>query len=325
MSAPPVSSYGISDLYREHSRVIGVILVCLSLFLILALKSVSLTEWVVHAVMMAGLILLFAGGTSAESGTSSKELCDSLERSASSNNRLSNELKAAIVQASNNQVILDRLREDMKVERRDMQEMKAKADLLRSELRQCRDREAVLKQSLEKAIDDAVRMQMEAKSLTEEIRAFRSDQEQRLARMLPEGILSSQVRLDVLQCYHSASEGSDPGSALILASLQALAAIKRGNLPTDKVSSYLKAIGEALYLLCAAKQDGPEEVSKVFNDWAKVLNDCATNDYTVFVPIIGAPADLDKMAGIDRGNVRSVLCWGVRSNNRGVEYPAQVN
>ena len=318
-------NYGPTEFFLEYRRIIGSVLFFFALALMLALKSATLAELSVHAVMVAGLILLFSGGTSSGSGSMAKDLCASLERSASNNVRLSGELGAAIAQASKNQATLDRLREDMKVERKVMQEMKAEADLLQRGLNQSMEREGALRESLVEAKAQAQRSQENAESLAEQVRLLRSEQENRLARMLPEGILSSRVRDDVMGCFDSASERSDPPSILLMASLQALAAVRLGNLPSDNVSSYLKAVGEALFMLCQARHDGPEEVSRVFNEWARVLNDCAANDYSVFVPTIGAPADLDKMAGIERGNVRMVLCWGVRSNNRGVEYPAQVN
>jgi hypothetical protein len=62
----------------------------------------------------------------------------------------------------------------------------------------------------------------------------------------------------------------------------------------------------------------------MFSAWARVLNGLSGNNFTLYVPDIGARVRNDTMTGLHDGTVSEVHCWGVRNHKQGIAYLAEV-
>ena len=182
-----------------------------------------------------------------------------------------------------------------------------------------------MKDKLHESSSKAEALRAQLATLQAEIGALQSAGDAKLARLLPEGVLDSSIGNLVRWSATGASDRGDPIAAMILASLQSMAAVKRCNLPDGDVAGHLRALGTSLERLATSQNWDPKRSSETFAQWSVVLNNLAWNDYILFVPALGTPVDLEKMSGRTSGNVTRVLCWGIlqkRSNK--LVRPAEV-
>ena len=234
-------------------------------------------------------------------------------------------IRSAINQALDNERELARLRKDALEVQKVLKDRTAERDFERTSRLGDVAKLGALEANLRKSATDVEALRAQLATLQAEIGALQAAGDAKLARLLPEGVLDSSIGGLVRWSAAGASDRGDPVSAMILASLQSMAAVKRCNLPDGDVAGHLRALGTSLERLATSQNWDAKRSSETFAQWSVVLNNLAWNDYILFVPALGTPVDLEKMSGRTSGNVTRVLCWGIlqkRSNK--LVRPAEV-
>lgn len=197
--------------------------------------------------------------------------------------------------------------------------------------------EKKLHESAEDAVaqahDENTRLQGELKRLTSELEAAIKSQDRllsaesnRLAQMVPAGLLDSSVGQTVIWCAEAAAKG-DRVAAQIFASLQSIKAAQGDGELKGLLLSSLQVLGQSLTRLAERQDYSPEQKYEVLSSWSSVLNEIASSRFTLIVPSIGARLNLNTMvsSGAVGGNVNVVHCWGVMNENRDLYSPALVS
>jgi hypothetical protein len=197
--------------------------------------------------------------------------------------------------------------------------------------------EKKLHESAEDAIaqahDENARLQSELNRLTSELAAAIKSQDKlisaesnRLAQMVPAGLLDSSVGQTVAWCAEAAAKG-DRVAAQIFASLQSIKAAQGDDELKGLLLSSLQVLGQSLTRLAERQDYSPEQKYDVLSSWSSVLNEIASSRFTLIVPSIGARLNLNTMVsnGAAVGNVNVVHCWGVMNENRDLYSPALVS
>ena len=310
---------GVLDILKEYARpLLGVLLIVLGLLLAARQSQAVLIDLVLHGVMFAGLLLaIYArepGDVNSQGMAQTQAQAEALA-----------DLKSAIKKALENDREIGRLRADAL----EVQKLLKDRTMERDQERALRTADAAklgaLEANLRKSATEAEVLQARLATLQEEIRGLQAAGDAKLARLLPEGVLDSPIGGLVRWSATGASDRGDPIAAMILASLQSMAAVKRCNLPEGDVAGHLRTLGMSLERLATSQNWDAKRSSETFAQWSVVLNNLSWNDYILFVPALGTPVDLEKMSGRTSGNVTRVLCWGIlqkRSNK--LVRPAEV-
>ncbi len=184
-----------------------------------------------------------------------------------------------------------------------------------------------------KAREENTRLQGELRRLTSELEATMKSQDKlisaesnRLAQMVPAGLLDSSVGQTVTWCAEAAAKG-DRVAAQIFASLQSIKAAQGDDELKGLLLSSLQVLGQSLTRHSERQDYSPEEKYAVLSNWSSVLNEIASSRFTLIVPSIGARLNLNTMvsSGPPGGNVNVVHCWGVLSESRDLYSSAVVS
>lgn len=156
-----------------------------------------------------------------------------------------------------------------------------------------------------------------------ELEALRKSQEARLSQVLPAELLASEVG-DTVRWASEAVTQQDVIAANLFASLQSLFASQLDPDASGQSLDYLPALGKALSKMARREGWSSSRRHEMFSSWARVLNSLSRNDFTLYVPDIGARVRNDTMNGLHEGTVSEVHCWGVRNHKQGIAYMAEV-
>jgi hypothetical protein len=316
----------VRDILKEHARLFwGIFIVVLGLMLASRQSQSVLSDLVLNAIVFAGLLLVLHGGGAGGSKSQSAAMNQAQANAIAELKAATSEIPSAIKRALENEKELARLRKDVLEVQKLLKDRTAERDGERAYRAQDAIKLSALEEALRKSATDAEALQAQLSTLRKEIVAMQAAGDAKLARILPEGVLDSPIGELVRWSAAGASDRGEPVAAMILASLQSMAAVKRCNLPDGDVAGHLRALGMSLERLATSQNWDAKRSSETFAQWSVVLNNLAWNDYILFVPALGAPVDLEKMSGRTSGNVTRVLCWGIlqkRSNK--LVRPAEV-
>jgi hypothetical protein len=156
-----------------------------------------------------------------------------------------------------------------------------------------------------------------------ELDALRKSQEARLSKVLPAELLASEVGETVRWASEAATQ-QDVIAANLFASLQSLFASQLEPEASEQSLDYLPALGKALSRMANREGWSSSRRHEMLSTWARVLNGLSRNDFTLYVPDIGARVRNDTMNGLHDGTVSEVHCWGVRNHKQGIAYMAEV-
>ncbi len=316
----------VRDILKEHARLFwGIFIIVLGLMLASRQSQSVLSDLVLNAIVFAGLLLVIHGGGAGDSKSQGAAMNQAQANAIAELKAATSEIPSAIKRALENEKELARLRKDVLEVQKLLKDRTAERDGERAYRAQDAIKLSALEEALRKSAIDAEALQAQLSTLRKEIGAMQAAGDAKLARILPEGVLDSSIGELVRWSAAGASDRGDPIAAMILASLQSMAAVKRCNLPDGDVAGHLRALGMSLERLATSQNWDAKRSSETFAQWSVVLNNLAWNDYILFVPALGAPVDLDKMSGRTSGNVTRVLCWGIlqkRSNK--LVRPAEV-
>jgi hypothetical protein len=318
--------HSVLDILKEHARLLlGVLIIVVGLLLASRQSQALLIDLVLHGLVFAGLLLAIQAGEPGDAKSQGAAMTQAQAEAIADLRSATDAIPAAIKQAVENERELGRLRKDILEVQKLLKERTAERDSERA----LRTKDAVtlakLEERLRESVTDAEALRAQMATLRAEIGALQAAGDAKLARLLPEGVLDSSIGDLVRWSATVASERGDPIAAMILASLQSMAAVKRCNLPEGDVAGHLRALGTSLERLATAQNWDAKRSSETFAQWSVVLNNLSWNDYILFVPALGTPVDLEKMSGRTSGNVTRVLCWGIlqkRSNK--LVRPAEV-
>lgn len=317
----------VIDILKEHARLLlGVLLIVLGLLLAARQTQAVLIDLVLHGLVIAGLLLAIHA-REPEGGPESQGVAMTQAQA-----EVIAELKSAtsaIPSAINRALEIDRELRRLRNDALEVQKVLKERTSERDQERAFRKEDAIklvkLEEDLRKSANDVEAKQARLETLQAEIGALQAAGDAKLARLLPEGVLDSPIGGLVRWSATGASDRGDPIAAMILASLQSMAAVKRCNLPEGDVAGHLRTLGMSLERLATSQGWDAKRSSETFAQWSVVLNNLAWNDYILFVPALGTPVDLEKMSGRTSGDVTRVLCWGIlqkRSNK--LVRPAEV-
>ncbi len=316
----------VRDILKEHARLFwGIFIIVLGLMLASRQSQSVLSDLVLNAIVFAGLLLVIHGGGAGDSKSQGAAMNQAQANAIAELKAATSEIPSAIKRALENEKELARLRKDVLEVQKLLKDRTAERDGERAYRAQDAIKLSALEEALRKSAIDAEALQAQLSTLRNEIGAMQAAGDAKLARILPEGVLDSSIGELVRWSAAGASDRGDPIAAMILASLQSMAAVKRCNLPDGDVAGHLRALGMSLERLATSQNWDAKRSSETFAQWSVVLNNLPWNDYILFVPALGAPVDLDKMSGRTSGNVTRVLCWGIlqkRSNK--LVRPAEV-
>jgi hypothetical protein len=316
----------VRDILKEHARLFwGIFIILLGLMLASRQSQSVLSDLVLNAVVFAGLLLVIHGGGAGDSKSQGAAMNQAQANAIAELKAATSEIPSAIKRALENEKELARLRKDVLEVQKLLKDRTAERDGERAYRAQDAVKLSALEEALRKSAIDAEALQAQLSTLLKEIGAMQAAGDAKLARILPEGVLDSSIGELVRWSAAGASDRGDPIAAMILASLQSMAAVKRCNLPDGDVAGHLRALGMALERLATSQNWDAKRSSETFAQWSVVLNNLSWNDYILFVPALGTPVDLEKMSGKTSGNVTRVLCWGImqkRSNK--LVRPAEV-
>jgi hypothetical protein len=316
----------VRDILKEHARLFwGIFIILLGLMLASRQSQSVLSDLVLNAVVFAGLLLVIHGGGAGDSKSQGAAMNQAQANAIAELKAATSEIPSAIKRALENEKELARLRKDVLEVQKLLKDRTAERDGERAYRAQDAVKLSALEEALRKSAIDAEALQAQLSTLLKEIGAMQAAGDAKLARILPEGVLDSSIGELVRWSAAGASDRGDPIAAMILASLQSMAAVKRCNLPDGDVAGHLRALGMALERLATSQNWDAKRSSETFAQWSVVLNNLSWNDYILFVPALGTPVDLEKMSGRTSGNVTRVLCWGIlqkRSNK--LVRPAEV-
>ena len=313
------------EILKENARPFGILITIVALLLAFRQAEVLAFELLLHALVVAGLLLAIHQGDSGATKSQDLAMIKAQADSIAEFKSATGTIRSAINQALENEKILARLRREAAEEQKVMQDLRAELEKERGSRREEVAKFNEMKDKLHESSSKAEALRAQLATLQAEIGALQSAGDAKLARLLPEGVLDSSIGNLVRWSATGASDRGDPIAAMILASLQSMAAVKRCNLPDGDVAGHLRALGTSLERLATSQNWDPKRSSETFAQWCVVLNNLAWNDYILFVPALGTPVDLEKMSGRTSGNVTRVLCWGIlqkRSNK--LVRPAEV-
>jgi len=313
------------DMLKKNARPFGILIIIVALLLALRQSEVLAIDLLLHAFVVAGLLLAIhqgdAGVAKSHDSAMTKAQADSIAdfKSATAS------IRSAISQALDNERELARLRKDALEVQKVLKVRTDERDNVRASRLEDAAKIGALEATARKSATEVQALQAQLAGLRDEVGAMQAAGDAKLARLLPEGVLDSSIGDLIRWSAAGASDHGDPVAAMILASLQSMAAVKRCNLPDGDVAGHLKALGMSLERLATSQNWDAKRSSETFAQWSMVLNNLSWNDYILFVPTLGTPVDLEKMSGRTSGNVTRVLCWGIlqkRSNK--LVRPAEV-
>jgi hypothetical protein len=318
--------HSVLDILKEHTRLLlGVLIIVLGLLLAFRQSQAVLIDLVLNAVVVAGLLLAIHGGGSGDAKSQGAAMTQAQAEVIAELKSATSAIPSAINRALEIERELGRLRKDALEVQKVLKERTSERDQERALRTEDAVTLAKLEEHLRKSATDVEALRAQLATLQAEIGAMQAAGDAKLARLLPEGVLDSSIGDLVRWSAAVASDRGDPIAAMILASLQSMAAVKRCNLPEGDVAGHLRALGTSLERLATSQNWDAKRSSETFAQWSVVLNNLAWNDYILFVPALGTPVDLEKMSGRTSGNVTRVLCWGIlqkRSNK--LVRPAEV-
>lgn len=316
----------VLDILKERARLIlGFLIIVLGLLLASRQSQALLFDLVLHGLVLAGLLLAIHQGDSSATKSQDMAMIKAQAEVIAELKSATSAIPVAINRALEIERELGRLRKDALEVQKVLKERTSERDQERALRTEDAVKLAKLEEDLRKSANDVEALRAQLATLQAEIGALQSAGDAKLARLLPEGVLDSSIGGLVRWSATGASDRGDPIAAMILASLQSMAAVKRCNLPDGDVAGHLRALGTSLERLATSQNWDAKRSSETFAQWSVVLNNLAWNDYILFVPALGAPVDLEKMSGRTSGNVTRVLCWGIlqkRSNK--LVRPAEV-
>lgn len=313
------------EILKENARPFGILITIVALLLAFRQAEVLAIELLLHALVVAGLLLAIHQGDSGATKSQDLAMIKAQADSIAEFKSATGTIRSAINQALDNERELARLRKDALEVQKVLKDRTAERDFERTSRLGDVAKLGALEANLRKSATDVEALKAQLATLQAEIGALQAAGDAKLARLLPEGVLDSSIGGLVRWSATGASDRGDPVSAMILASLQSMAAVKRCNLPDGDVAGHLRALGTSLERLATSQNWDAKRSSETFAQWSVVLNNLAWNDYILFVPALGTPVDLEKMSGRTSGNVTRVLCWGIlqkRSNK--LVRPAEV-
>ena len=313
------------EILKENARPFGILITIVALLLAFRQAEILAIELLLHALVVAGLLLALHQGESGANKSQEMAMIKAQADSIAEFKSATGTIRSAINQALENEKILARLRREAAEEQKVMQDLRAELEKERGSRREEVAKFNEMKDKLHESSSKAEALKAQLATLHDEIRIMQAAGDAKLARLLPEGVLDSSIGNLVRWSATGASDRGDPVAAMILASLQSMAAVKRCNLPDGDVAGHLRALGTSLERLATSQNWDAKRSSETFAQWSVVLNNLAWNDYILFVPALGTPVDLEKMSGRTSGNVTRVLCWGIlqkRSNK--LVRPAEV-
>jgi len=313
------------EILKENARPFGILITIVALLLAFRQAEVLAIELLLHALVVAGLLLAIHQGDSGATKSQDLAMIKAQADSIAEFKSATGTIRSAINQALDNERELARLRKDALEVQKVLKDRTAERDFERTSRLGDVAKLGALEANLRKSATDVEALRAQLATLQAEIGALQAAGDAKLARLLPEGVLDSSIGGLVRWSAAGASDRGDPVSAMILASLQSMAAVKRCNLPDGDVAGHLRALGTSLERLATSQNWDAKRSSETFAQWSVVLNNLAWNDYILFVPALGTPVDLEKMSGRTSGNVTRVLCWGIlqkRSNK--LVRPAEV-
>lgn len=313
------------EILKENARPFGILITIVALLLAFRQAEVLAIELLLHALVVAGLLLAIHQGDSGATKSQDLAMIKAQADSIAEFKSATGTIRSAINQALDNERELARLRKDALEVQKVLKDRTAERDFERTSRLGDVAKLGALEANLRKSATDVEALRAQLATLQAEIGALQAAGDAKLARLLPEGVLDSSIGNLVRWSATGASDRGDPVAAMILASLQSMAAVKRCNLPDGDVAGHLRALGTSLERLATSQNWDAKRSSETFAQWSVVLNNLAWNDYILFVPALGTPVDLEKMSGRTSGNVTRVLCWGIlqkRSNK--LVRPAEV-
>lgn len=170
---------------------------------------------------------------------------------------------------------------------------------------------------------EATELSKQFGQVKDELEALRKSQEGRLSQVLPAELLASEVG-DTVRWASEAATQQDVIAANIFASLQSLFASQLDPDASGQSLDYLPALGRSLSKMARRSGWSSSQRHEMFSCWARVLNSLSRNEFTLYVPDIGARVRNDTMNGLHEGTVSEVNCWGVRNHKQGIAYMAEV-
>jgi len=176
---------------------------------------------------------------------------------------------------------------------------------------------------LQKRLAEASELGKQLAQVHGELEALRKSQEERLSQLLPAELLSSEVGESVRWASEAATR-QDVIAANLFASLQSLFAAQLEPEASEHALDHLPALGKALSRVAKRAGWSSSRRHEMLSAWARVLNGLSKNQFTLFVPDIGARVRNDTMNGLHEGTVSEVHCWGVRNHKQGIAYMADV-
>lgn len=185
---------------------------------------------------------------------------------------------------------------------------------------------AELSRQIEELTQEQARLRTELNSAQQSREKLISAESNRLAQMVPAGLLDSSIGQTVIWCAEAAAKG-DRVAAQIFASLQSIKAAQGDDELKGLLLSSLQVLGQSLTRLADRQDYSPEQKYDVLSNWSSLLNEIASSRFTLIVPSIGARLNLNTMvsSGAVGGNVNVVHCWGVMNENRDLYSPALVS
>jgi hypothetical protein len=180
-----------------------------------------------------------------------------------------------------------------------------------------------LEAELQKRLIEASELGKQLAHVHDELEVLRKSQEARLSQVLPAELLASEVG-DTVRWASEAATQQDVIAANLFASLQSLFASQLDTDASGQSLDYLPALGKALSKMATRAGWSSSKRHEMFSCWARVLNSLSRNDFTLYVPDIGARVRNDTMNGLHEGTVSEVRCWGVRNHKQGIAYMAEV-
>lgn len=289
-----------------------------------------LAQVLVHLSVTLGLLLFLyellkgdvAGGESEDNHRNIRETHEAVKRLSVSHKNTSNHVQD-MWHAIKNSPSLDSLQDELHAEKAKSKEYFERLADAQDYARESERRIRELEDELQQRDTEASGLGKQLAQVHGELEALRKSQEERLSQLLPAELLSSEVGVSVRWASEAATR-QDVIAANLFASLQSLFASQLEPESSEHALDHLPALGKALSRM--AKRDGLSSSKRheMLSAWARVLNGLSKNQFTLFVPDIGARVRNDTMNGLHEGTVSEVHCWGVRNHKQGIAYMADV-
>ena len=310
---------------KKNARPFGILIIIVALLLGFRQSEVLAIDLLLHAFVVAGLLLAIHQGDTGVAKSHDSAMTKAQAEAIAELKLATSDIPSAIKRALEIERELVRLRKDALDVQKLLKDRTDERDKVRASMLEDAAKIGALEATVRKSATEVQALQAQLAGLRDEVGTMQAAGDAKLARLLPEGVLDSSIGDLVRWSAAGASDHGNPVAAMILASLQSMAAVKRCNLPDGDVAGHLKALGMSLERLATSQNWDAKLSSETFAQWSTVLNNLSWNDYILFVPTLGTPIDLEKMSGRTSGNVTRVLCWGIlqkRSNK--LVRPAEV-